>query len=59
MHLMRRVMTILISKSTWGMVELGGLWSISDKHSLELMLRNNFRSDNKGCNSIGLVISYQ
>jgi len=29
-----------------GYGEIGGLWSISDKHSLEFMLRNNLRSDN-------------
>jgi phospholipase A1 len=33
--------------------ELGGLWSISDNHSLEFMLRNNFRSDNKGAIQLG------
>ena len=33
--------------------EIVGLWSISDKHSLEFMLRNNLRSQNKGAIQLG------
>jgi len=36
-----------------GYGELGGLWSISDKHSLEFMFRNNLRSDNRGAIQLG------
>lgn len=36
-----------------GYGEIGGLWSISDKHSLEIMIRNNLRSDNKGALQLG------
>jgi phospholipase A1 len=37
-----------------GYGEVGGLWSISDKHSLEFMLRNNLRTDNnKGAIHLG------
>jgi phospholipase A1 len=36
-----------------GYAEVGGLWSISDKHSLEFMLRNNLRSKNKGAIQLG------
>jgi phospholipase A1 len=36
-----------------GYGELGGLWSISDKHSLEFMFRNNLRSKNKGAIQLG------
>ncbi|WP_339721066.1 phospholipase A [uncultured Paraglaciecola sp.] len=36
-----------------GYGELGGLWSISDKHSLEFMFRNNLRSQNKGTIQLG------
>ncbi|MEP0354733.1 phospholipase A [Paraglaciecola sp.] len=36
-----------------GYGELGGLWSISDKHSLEFMIRNNLRSENKGAIQLG------
>lgn len=36
-----------------GYGEIGGLWSISDNQSLEFMLRNNFRSDNKGAIQLG------
>lgn len=36
-----------------GYGEVGGLWSISDKHSLEFMLRNNLRSENKGAIQLG------
>jgi phospholipase A1 len=36
-----------------GYGELGGLWSISEKHSLEFMIRNNLRSDNKGAIQLG------
>lgn len=36
-----------------GYGELGGLWSISEKQSLEFMLRNNFRSENKGAIQLG------
>lgn len=37
----------------YGYGELGGVWSISDKHSLEFMLRNNMRSDNRGALELG------
>jgi phospholipase A1 len=36
-----------------GYGELGGLWRISEKHSLEFMLRNNLRSENKGAIQLG------
>ncbi|WP_199271630.1 phospholipase A [Paraglaciecola sp. L3A3] len=36
-----------------GYGELGGLWSISDKHSLEFMFRNNLRNDNRGAVQLG------
>jgi phospholipase A1 len=36
-----------------GYLEIGGLWSISEKHSLEFMLRNNLRSENKGATQLG------
>lgn len=36
-----------------GYGEVGGLWSLSEKQSLEFMLRNNFRSDNKGAIQLG------
>lgn len=36
-----------------GYGELGGLWNISDKHSLEFMFRNNLRSENKGAIQLG------
>lgn len=36
-----------------GYGELGALWNISDKHSLEFMLRNNLRSDNRGAIQLG------
>lgn len=36
-----------------GYGELGGLWSISDKNSLEFMFRNNLRSKNKGTIQLG------
>ncbi|WP_299081075.1 phospholipase A [uncultured Paraglaciecola sp.] len=37
-----------------GYGELGGLWSIADKHSLEFMFRNNLRTeDNRGSIQLG------
>jgi phospholipase A1 len=36
-----------------GYGELGGVWSISDNHTLELLIRNNFRSDNRGAVQLG------
>ena len=36
-----------------GYGELGGVWSISDNHTLELLFRNNFRSDNRGAVQLG------
>lgn len=36
-----------------GYGELGGLWSISDKNSLEFMLRSNLRSNHKGAIQLG------
>jgi phospholipase A1 len=36
-----------------GYGEIGVLWSISEKHSLEFMLRNNLRSKNKGAIQLG------
>ncbi|MGJ8681994.1 phospholipase A [Paraglaciecola sp.] len=36
-----------------GYGELGGLWNISDKHTLEFTLRNNLRSDNRGAVELG------
>ena len=36
-----------------GYGELGMVWSISDNHNLEMMLRNNLRSNNKGAIRLG------
>ncbi|WP_232283316.1 phospholipase A [Paraglaciecola sp. T6c] len=36
-----------------GYGEIGGVWSISDNHTLELLLRNNLRSDNRGAVQLG------
>ena len=36
-----------------GYGELSGLWSISDKHTLEMTLRNNLRSENRGAIELG------
>jgi phospholipase A1 len=36
-----------------GYGELGGLWSISEKNSLEFLLRSNLRSDHKGAIQLG------
>ncbi|MCF2948571.1 phospholipase A [Paraglaciecola aquimarina] len=36
-----------------GYGELGGLWNISDKNTLELVIRNNLRSDNRGAVELG------
>ncbi|PCJ50335.1 MAG: phospholipase [Gammaproteobacteria bacterium] len=36
-----------------GVGELAMLWQINDKHNLEMMLRNNLRSDNKGAITLG------
>jgi phospholipase A1 len=33
--------------------QLGALWRLSRNHNLEVMLRNNLRSDNKGSIEIG------
>lgn len=36
-----------------GYGELGVLWKVSDKHNIDILLRNNLRSDNKGAIKIG------
>jgi phospholipase A1 len=37
----------------FGYGELGGIWSLSDKHSAEFMFRNNLRSENRGAIQLG------
>ncbi|WP_435274996.1 phospholipase A [Psychrobium sp. nBUS_13] len=36
-----------------GKGEIGALWQINDHHNLSIMLRNNFKSDNKGAITLG------
>ncbi|NRA60206.1 MAG: phospholipase A [Psychrobium sp.] len=36
-----------------GYGEVGAVWLLSDSHNIEVTLRNNFRSDNKGAIEIG------
>jgi phospholipase A1 len=36
-----------------GYGEIGALWQITEGHNLDIMLRNNFRSDNKGAIQLG------
>jgi|TARA_R110002153_G_scaffold192970_1_gene346284 phospholipase A1 len=36
-----------------GYGEIGGLWNISDHQTLELIFRNNFRSENRGAIQLG------
>ena len=36
-----------------GYGEIAGLWNISDNNTLEVLFRNNLRSDNKGAVQVG------
>jgi phospholipase A1 len=37
----------------YGYGELGALWQINDSHNLDILLRNNLRSDNRGAIRVG------